>query len=305
MIQHYPTVKQLTYFLALVEHNHFGQAADSCFVSQSAFSVAINDLENALGGQLVDRTNKQVTVTNLGREIYRQTQSVMRELNHLLDVAKGQLPPLTGDLSLGVIPTISPFVIPKLMPLLKDQHPALSLALHEGQSADIHQALMSGQLDVILLALPYEMRGVETHALWQDEFKLITASDTQWVEKPSAFDMDAMADGSILLLEDGHCLRDHALSACQIKHIDKVSQLASSSLMTLVEMVKQDLGISFVPEMALGSPLLTQQSLKVSSLPFDAHRTIGLAWRQGSTRGDEFITLGQLLQASFKAAEPV
>lgn len=295
MIQHYPTVKQLTYFLALVEHNHFGKAADSCFVSQSAFSVAIKDLENALGGQLVDRTNKQVTVTNLGREIYRQTQQVMFELNQLLDLAKGQLAPLTGDLSLGVIPTISPFVLPSLLPMLKEQHPGLNLILHEGQSEQIHQMLMAGQLDVILLALPYDMRGVQTLDLWQDEFKLLAAEGSQYITT-QAFDLERVDDGSVLLLEDGHCLRDHALSACHIKHIDKVSQLASSSLMTLVEMVKQDLGFSFIPEMAIQSPLLKQEGLVIKDLPFSASRIIGLAWRKASTREEEFSHLGQLIR---------
>ena len=295
MNQHYPTIKQLSYFLALVEHNHFGKAADSCFVSQSAFSVAIKDLENALGGQLVDRTNKKVTVTNLGREINQQAQQVMREMNHMLDIAKGQLKPLSGSLSIGIIPTISPFVLSKLLPLLKKTHPDLSLDIHEGQSEQIYQQLMHGQLDVVLLALPYDMRSVETHFLWQDEFRLISAQNSQWLShKP--FDLEVVADGSVLLLEDGHCLRDHALSACHIKHIDKVSQLASSSLLTLVELVKQDLGISFVPEMALQSPLFQQVGLKVEALPFEASREIGLAWRQSSTRGEEFKQLGELIK---------
>ncbi|WP_154223954.1 hydrogen peroxide-inducible genes activator [Marinicella rhabdoformis] len=295
MNQHYPTIKQLIYFLALVEHNHFGKAADSCFVSQSAFSVAIKDLENALGGQLVDRTNKQVTVTNLGREINQQAQQVMREMNHMLDIAKGQLKPLSGNLSMGIIPTISPFVLGALLPLLQKKQPDLDLDIHEGQSEQIYQQLMQGQLDVILLALPYEMRSVQTHFLWQDDFCLISSEKSQWLNhKP--FDLEQVADGSVLLLEDGHCLRDHALSACHIKHIDKVSQLASSSLLTLVELVKQDLGISFVPEMALQSPLIKQSGLSVKKLPFAASRDIGLAWRQSSTRAEEFKQLGELIK---------
>lgn len=281
--------------MALVEHNHFGKAADSCFVSQSAFSVAIKDLENALGGQLVDRTNKQVTVTNLGREINQQAQLVMREMNHMLDIAKGQLKPLSGNLSMGIIPTISPFILGGLLPLLQIKQPELNLDIHEGQSEQIYQQLMQGQLDVILLALPYEMRSVRTHFLWQDEFCLISSEKSQWLGQKQ-FDLDQVADGSVLLLEDGHCLRDHALSACHIKHIDKVSQLASSSLLTLVELVKQDLGISFVPEMALQSPLIKQSGLNVEQLPFAASRDIGLAWRQSSTRTEEFIQLGELIK---------
>lgn len=295
MSQHFPTIKQLTYFLALVEHNHFGKAAESCFVSQSAFSVAIKDLENALGGQLVDRTNKQVTVTNLGREISQQAQQVMREMNQMLDIAKGQLKPLSGNLSIGIIPTISPFVLSLLLPILSKKHPDLILDISEGQSEHIYQQLMQGQLDVILLAMPYDMRSVQTHFLWQDEFHLIASDGSQWLtHKP--FDLEKVDDGGVLLLEDGHCLRDHALSACHIKHIDKVSQIASSSLLTLVELVKQDLGISFVPKMALQSPLFKQPGLNVQKLPFNASRDIGLAWRQSSTRSDEFTQLGTLIK---------
>ncbi len=288
--------------MALVEHNHFGKAADSCFVSQSAFSVAIKDLENALGGQLVDRTNKKVTVTNLGREINRQAQQVMREMNHMLDIAKGQLKPLSGNLSIGIIPTISPFVLAPLLPLLSQTHPELQLDIHEGQSDQIYQQLMQGQLDVILLAMPYDMRSVETHLLWQDEFRLLAADNSRWLLQQT-FDLEQVADGSVLLLEDGHCLRDHALSACHIKNIDKVSQLASSSLLTLVELVKQDLGISFVPEMALQSPLIQQSGLAVDKLPFEASRGIGLAWRQSSTRADEFKQLGALVKEACQSSK--
>lgn len=288
---HFPTIKQLKYFNALIEHNHFGKAAESCFVSQSAFSVAIKELENALGGRLVDRTNKSVTVTNLGREIYQQSLAVMGEMKKMLDLAQGNMMPLSGQLSLGMIPTIGPFVLPELLPELKQQYPDLDLEIHEGKSADIYDQLMRGQLDVILLALPYEMRSVETLTLFKDRFRLISSVKNQWL-KGRKFDIDDLADGSVLLLDDGHCLRDHAISACHIKHVDKVSQFTASSLLTLVEMVKQDLGVSFIPEMALNLPIFNSDEVKVDALEFDAYREIGLAWRKGSTRAKEFQMLG-------------
>ncbi|MCX7552679.1 hydrogen peroxide-inducible genes activator [Marinicella sp. S1101] len=288
---HFPTIKQLKYFNALIEHNHFGKAAESCFVSQSAFSVAIKELENALGGRLVDRTNKSVTVTNLGREIYQQSLAVMGEMKKMLDLAQGNMMPLSGQLSLGMIPTIGPFVLPELLPELKRQYPDLDLEIHEGKSADIYDQLMRGQLDVILLALPYEMRSVETLTLFKDRFRLISSVNNQWL-KGRKFDIDDLDDGSVLLLDDGHCLRDHAISACHIKHVDKVSQFTASSLLTLVEMVKQDLGVSFIPEMALNLPIFNSEEVKVDALEFDAYREIGLAWRKGSTRAKEFQMLG-------------
>ena len=293
---HFPTIKQLRYFNALVEHNHFGKAADSCFVSQSAFSVAIKELENALGGQLVDRTNKSVTVTNLGREIYQQSMTIMSEMKKMLDMAQGNLLPLSGKLSVGMIPTIGPFVMPALLPYLHQNFPQLDLEIHEGKSADIYDKLMRGQLDVILLALPYDMRSVETLTLFKDRFKLISSVSNQWL-KGRKFDIDDVGDGAVLLLDDGHCLRDHAISACHIKHVDKVSHFTASSLLTLVEMVKQDLGVSFIPEMAMKLPLFNNKEIQVDALDFDAYREIGLAWRKGSMRQKEFHLLGEQIIA--------
>lgn len=296
---HFPTIKQLKYFNALVEHNHFGKAADSCFVSQSAFSVAIKELENTLGGRLVDRTNKSVTVTNLGREIYQQSLTVMAEMKKILDMAQGNLLPLSGKLSVGMIPTIGPFVMPDLLPELKSNYPDLDLEIHEGKSADIYAQLMRGQLDVILLALPYEMRSVETLTLFKDRFRLISSVNNRWLHGRK-FNIDDLGDGSVLLLDDGHCLRDHAISACHIKHVDKVSQFTASSLLTLIEMVKQDLGVSFIPEMALKLPLFNSKEIQVDALEFDAYREIGLAWRKGSTRSKEFHMLGDSLISAIK-----
>jgi LysR family hydrogen peroxide-inducible transcriptional activator len=296
---HFPTIKQLKYFNALVEHNHFGKAAESCFVSQSAFSVAIKELENSLGGQLVDRTNKNVTVSNLGREIYQQSLTVMAEMKKLVDLAQGNLLPLSGQLSVGMIPTIGPFVMPELLPYLNEHHPQLDLEIHEGKSAEIYEQLMRGQLDVILLALPYEMRSVETLTLFKDRFRLISSVSNQWL-KGRKFNIDDVGDGSVLLLDDGHCLRDHAISACHIKNVDKVSHFTASSLLTLVEMVKQDLGVSFMPEMALNLPLFNSKEIKVDALEFDAYREIGLAWRKGSMRSKEFAMLGDCLMAAIK-----
>lgn len=293
---HYPTIKQLRYFNALVEHNHFGQAAMSCFVSQSAFSVAIKELEKTLGGQLVDRTNKSVTVTNLGREVYQQSQTVITELQKLVDITQGNLKPLAGRLSVGMIPTIGPFILPTLLPLLNKQYPQLNLEIHEGKTADIYEKMMQGQLDVILVALPYDLRSVETLPLFKDSFKLIYGKDNILVGQPK-FEIDQLEDGTVLLLDDGHCLRDHAISACNIKHVDKVSQFSASSLLTLVAMVRQNLGVSFIPEMAINSTLI-DKNIVVKPMAENAYREIGLAWRKGSMRAAEFKLFGQSILAA-------
>ncbi|MCX7544043.1 hydrogen peroxide-inducible genes activator [Marinicella gelatinilytica] len=288
---HYPTIKQLRYFNALVAHNHFGQAAESCFVSQSAFSVAIKELERTLGGQLVDRTNKRVTITNLGREVHSQSQAVIAELQKLTDLAQGNLKPLSGRLSIGMIPTIGPFVMPSLLPHLKSNYPQLELEIHEGKTADIYDLLMEGRLDVLLLALPYELRSVETLSLFKDPFRLIYGQQSSHTKRQQ-FNINQLEDGSVLLLDDGHCLRDHAISACHIQHVDKVSHFTASSLLTLIAMVRQNLGVSFIPEMAVHSNLIGDD-IVVKAMDKKAYREVGLAWRKGSTRSKEFKLLGQ------------
>lgn len=290
----YPTIKQLRYFAALVEYKHFGKAAESCYVSQSAFSVAIKEMEKFLGGQLVDRTNKSVTVTNLGKKVYQQVLTVMSELTRMVDIAQGNLKPLTGNLSLGVIPTIAPFIIPKLLPNIRKHYPQLDLQVQEGITMDIYHKLVSGELDVLLIALPYDLRGVESEILFKDPFKMIAHKNSQHLVN-NKFVIDEVKDGSVLLLEDGHCLRDHAISACNIRHIDKVSKFATSSILTLIEMVNFDVGISFLPEMALHSPLIKSSQIVIKDMGKSSYREIGLVWRKGTVREKDFHLLGRCL----------
>lgn len=294
----YPTVKQLRYFLALAETSHFGRAADACFVSQSAFSSAISELENMLGTQLVDRTNRSVTITAKGQDIAVQARLCLRDIEALVDMAQGEREPLAGELRLGVIPTIAPFLLPKALPKLRRQYPQLDLYLIEDQTHRVYERLMDGELDVILLALPWEMRGVDTAALFDDRFCLAYRDGTERVD-PDNYRFNRLDSDSILLLEDGHCLRDHALAACKIRNTQKVRPFAASSLLTLVEMVDADMGITFLPEMARGTALLRNTRVKLSSLDDNSHRTIGLAWRKGSRRGEEFKLLGEFFKATY------
>jgi LysR family hydrogen peroxide-inducible transcriptional activator len=293
----YPTVKQLQYFLALVDAGHFGRAAAACFVSQSALSSGIAEFEEILGAQLVDRTNRQVTVTSVGQRIAVQARLCLQDLDSLVEMARGESEPLAGDLRLGVIPTIAPFVLPEVLPKLRRKHARLQLYLAEGQTDKIYRQLMDGELDVILLALPWEMRGVETDELFRDRFCLAYREGTDRVD-PRNYRIDKLNADSVLLLEDGHCLRDHALAACKIRNSQKVAPFAASSLLTLVEMVDADLGITFLPEMAQGTSLLRNTRVKLAPLGDDSYRTIGLAWRKGSRRADEFRMLGRFLAES-------
>ena len=288
----WPTIKQLRYFVALVETAHFGRAADACFVSQSAFSNAIQELENLLGVQLVDRTNRSVTITAMGQDIAVQARLCLQDVEALVDVAKGQSRPLAGELHLGVIPTIAPFMLPTALPKLRRKFPDLQLYLHEDQTRRVYERLMDGELDLLLLALPYDMRGVDIMPLFKDRFALAYREGTNRVD-PDNYRFSRLDADSILLLEDGHCLRDHALAACKIRNTQKVQRFGASSVLTLVEMVDADLGITFLPDMAQGSAFLKNTRVKLKSLGPSSHRTIGLAWRKGTGRAEEFRMLGE------------
>lgn len=291
----YPTIKQLRYFVALCESGHFGRAAEACHVSQSAFSTAIQDLETLLGTRLVDRTNRQVTITGVGQEVATQARLVLRDLDDLIDTAGQRRAPLCGNLRLGVIPTIAPFLLPRVLPGLRKAFPDLKLYLTEDRTQRIHEKILDGDLDLLLLALPYDLRGVEEMPLFKDRFLLACRENTNRVD-PGKYQFNRLDADSILLLEDGHCLREHALAACRIRDTDKVSRFSASSILTLVEMVDADLGITYLPEMAEDSALLRNTSVKLFPIGDNSYRTVGLAWRKGSGRASEFKLLGDFLR---------
>lgn len=290
----YPTIKQLRYFLALNETGHFGRAADSCYVSQSAFSSAIAEFEQLLGTQLVDRTRRRVTITALGQQIAVQARLCLSDVESLVEMARGESTPLAGELRFGVIPTIAPFLLPTVLPKLRRKYTKLDLYLIEDQTQRIYDRLMDGELDIILLALPWEMTGTDVQPLFRDRFCLAYREGTERVD-PTNYRFNRLTADSILLLQEGHCLRDHALDACKIHNTQKIRPFAASSLLTLVEMVDADLGITFLPEIARGSALLKNTKVKLVDLDEKSYRTIGLAWRQGSRRADEFRMLGEFI----------
>lgn len=294
----YPTIKQLRYFVALCEDGHFGRAAARSFVSQSAFSTAIQDLESLLGTQLVDRTRRQVTITSIGQEVETQARLCLRDVETLVEMAGQRQQPLTGPLHLGVIPTIAPFMLPGLMPKLRKKFQRLKLFLVEDQTENLHERLLDGELDLLLLALPYVMRSTESMSLFRDRFCLALRDGSEIVE-PENYRFNRLQSESILLLEDGHCLRDHALAACRIRNTEKVSRFAASSLLTLVEMIDADLGISFLPEMAQGSSLLKNTRVRMYPMSDRSYREIGLVWRKGSDRAEEFQTLGEFVRSLY------
>lgn len=290
-----PTLKQLRYFIALDKHQHFGNAAKACFVSQSAFSVAIKELESQLGAQLVDRTNKSVTITRSGREVANHARLCLRDIEYLSEIAQSNQKPLSGQLNLGIIPTIAPFVLPDLLPRLRKDFPELKLYLREDTTRNLHELLLEGELDLILIALPFKLSNVEIMPLFKDRFYMACHKNSKLIN-PTNYSLKKLPKESVILLEDGHCLRDHALSACKIRNQDTVSRFAASSLLTLVSMVDSDIGITYLTEMAQNSSLLQNTEIQTYPLNKNSYREIGLAWRKGSARAEEFALLGDCLR---------
>ncbi len=294
-MQYLPTLRQLRYFIALEEHRHFGRAAQACFVSQPAFSAAIRELETMLDIQLVDRTRKRVTITAIGSDIATQARLVLQDAQSLVEMARHEREPLAGRLSLGVIPTIAPFLLPRFTPALHEAYPRLQLFLREDTTSPLLEALYDGELDMVLMALPYDMRHVEVMKLFRDPFYLAYRKGTKRID-PKHYSFNRLQRDSILLLKDGHCLRDHALAACRLRQPEKMNRFAASSLLTLVQMVDADLGITYLPAMTEGSALLANTNVRTQRVDKRAYRDIGIVWRRGTGRTQEFRTLGGMIR---------
>jgi LysR family transcriptional regulator, hydrogen peroxide-inducible genes activator len=295
MSAYLPTLKQLQYLVALYDEGHFGRAAESCFVTQSTLSGGIAELESLLGAALVERTRRVVRFTPVGERIAAKARRVLREAEELADLARASGKPLTGELRMGVIPTIAPFLLPALLPRLRREWPELKLYLREETSQAACDSLQRGQLDCVLLALPFGCGDVEAAALFDDRlYVAFPPGDAPRTErvKPAAIDQQ-----HLLLLEDGHCLKDHALAACNRPELRAEASMLGTSLHTLVQMVAGGLGQTLVPEMAIESGILAGTG--VVAKPLDAphaSRRIALIWRKGSPREKEFRLLADALK---------
>lgn len=293
-----PTLKQLQYLVALRDHGHFGRAADACFVTQSTLSAGIKELETLIGVTLVERTRRVVRFTPLGMRVAQKAQRILREAEDLTDMVRAAGQPLAGELRMGVIPTIAPFLLPALLPKLRRKWPNLRLFLREEASQAACDALHRGQLDCVLLALPYACGDVDSVELLED--RLMVALPPGAAEGlPEAVPPAAIDEDKLLLLEDGHCLKDHALAACNRPELRAGASVLGTSLHTLVQMVDNGIGMTLIPEMAVRSGIL--DGTHVEARPLDAEhptRRIALVWRKGSPREKEFRLLADALKAA-------
>lgn len=295
MTVHPPTIKQLQYLVALREHGHFGKAAESCFVTQSTLSAGLRELETLLGVTLVERTRRIVRFTALGEKVTDKALRVLREAEELTELARAEGKPLHGELRMGVIPTIAPFLLPAMLPRLRREWPKLKLYLREETSQAACEALHRGQLDCVLLALPFSCGDVESAPLFKDQ--LYVAYPKGEAPRGSAVEVDSIDEGRMLLLEDGHCLKDHALSACNRPELRAHATMMGTSLHTLVQMVDNGLGLTFIPAMAIEAGILEGTGVHAKPLRTShGHREIALIWRRSSPRESEYQMLADSLR---------
>lgn len=290
---HLPPVRQLQYLVALKEHLHFGRAASALSVTQSTLSTGIRELENSLGITLVERTNKSVAFTTAGEKIVDRARYIIMQAEDLVAEARSFSDPLALPVKLGAIPTIAPYIIGDYAYRLQHAFPGLHLYIRENTSANLIAELMDNKLDFALLALPYDVGRVETRIIYREGFHLACHESSKLIDAANP-DFDSLPDESLLLLDDGHCLRDHALAGCRLKSHKKIHTFGANSLQMLIQMVENDLGVTLLPDMALG--LVENTRIRTSRLPIgEFYRDIGFAWRKGHSRSAMLESLMNLL----------
>lgn len=295
MATYLPTLKQLQYLVALKDHGHFGRAADACFVTQSTLSAGIRELETLIGVTLVERTRRVVRFTPLGDRIADKARRVLREAEELGDLARAAGRPLSGEMRMSVIPTIAPFMLPRILPRLRRDYPDLKLFLREEPSAAACEGLHNGRTDCVLLALPYGCGDVSSQFLFEDRL-FVAGPEAEIGDASRAIKAGDIDETRLLLLEDGHCLKDHALAACNRPELRAEATMLGTSLHTIVQMVDNGLGVTMLPEMALKAGILDHTGL--TARPLDAPnpaRRIALVWRRASPREKDFHLLAEVL----------
>ncbi|GLQ06783.1 hydrogen peroxide-inducible genes activator [Sneathiella chinensis] len=293
-----PSLKQIEYLVALDEEQHFGLAAERCHVTPSTVSAGIRDLEDLLGVVVAERNNRSVLMTVIGKEIAAEGRQLLQQAEALVGVAaQAQKKPLTGELHLGVIPTIGPFLLPKVLPDLWRRYPELRLFLHEGRTEPLLMKLRQGEIDAALVALPYDLGELAVEVLFEDGFQF-ACSKAHPLSANKVISQQALQDENLLLLEEGHCLRGHALEACRFDQHRNHREFAATSLFTLVQMVAANLGVTLLPDLAVKAGGELGAGLALIPLEHPSSRQIGLVWRRSSYRQEEFRQLGWELTPS-------
>ncbi|MCW8347565.1 hydrogen peroxide-inducible genes activator [Vibrio sp. ZSDZ65] len=294
----WPSLKQIHYLVTLSETRHFSEAAERCFVSQSTLSKGIQNLEELIGCPLYEKKDKKspLVFTQAGEMVVKQGRELLakgQDLIELGDFCQGDA--MQGQIKLGCIPTIAPFLLCDLVQEVNARYPQLNLLLREDTTSNLLAALKHGELDVLILALPMEIGNMESCIVGQDPFKMvISRTQADRIQVPIKY--DDLPDESVFLLENEHCLTEHAVSACKLTKKEKINPFSATSLHTLVQMVANGLGTTFIPQMAIEHGLLDNQNLIVIEPPGQqAHREIGLVWRPSSSRRESFMHLADVV----------
>ncbi len=290
-----PTLRQLEYAVAVADHRSFHEAAAACAVSQPGLSVQLRELESQLGVQLFERDRRRVLITREGEAVVARARAILVASDEMVEAARVLASPLSGDLRLGVIPTVAPYLLPEVLPAVRKQHPDLRVLLREDQTARLVERLDGGELDLLLLALEAPLGDVEMLPLFRDAFVVATARSHPLAKKKQLSQRE-IAEEDVLLLEDGHCLRDQALEVCRRAGAAEAGDFRAGGLATLIQMVVGGMGITLLPSLCVELETRRERGLAVvrfkQPVPF---RTIGLAWRRTSPRGEEYHELAKSL----------
>jgi LysR family hydrogen peroxide-inducible transcriptional activator len=284
------SLRQLRYFDALARHAHFGRAAQACAISQPALSMQIKELEAALGGVLLERNARQVSLTRFGEELAQRVRDILRSVDELGDFARASRDLLAGRLRVGMIPTIAPYLLPEVIANLKRMHPELDIHIREALTAKLIEELSEGRLDTAIVALPVSEPSLTEVALFAESFLLVRPGEDAGKPVPS---IEKLRDMRLLLLEEGHCFRDQALTFCNMQSSPPRETLDASSLSTLVQMVSAGIGVTLIPEMAV---LVETRSAPVSVARLKSpqpSRTVGMVWRKTSPLARQLMQISE------------
>ena len=275
--------KQINYALAVEQERHFKRAADACNVSQSALSTAVSEMENQLGVMIFERDNKKVLVTPIGEQILAKAREIKLQVEDLHNLSAGKQEPLSYPITIGVIPTIGPFLLPKVLPSVKKAFPRLSLKVVEATSNELVEQVRIGAIDTAILALPYSYGGLHAFSFWEEDFCLVAHKNSDYAKtyaEGNAIASSEIDARDLLLLQEGHCLKDQIIDACKIKSVESNASLAGTSLYTLVQMVAGNLGVTLVPEMAVKQ--MSKESKDLRFIPLKdkgPHRSLAFMTR--------------------------
>jgi LysR family transcriptional regulator, hydrogen peroxide-inducible genes activator len=286
------TLRQLRYFDALARHGHFGRAAEACAISQPALSMQIKEMEEALGGLLLERSARQVALTRFGGELAERVRDILRSVDELGDFARASRDRLAGQLRIGMIPTVAPYLLPKIIGNLTRLHPELDIQVRETLTSKLIRELAEGRLDTAILALPVSEPALTEVALFTESFLLVRPPKDEGTPVPSH---EMLREMRLLLLEEGHCFRDQALSFCKTQSSPPREMLDANSLSTLVQMVSAGIGVTLIPEMAVE---VETRSASVSVARFknpQPARTIGMVWRKTSPLARQLLQISEVV----------